>query len=49
MQKIDIGTSSPESQLHLSTGDSQDDADGQLKIVQTAAGSGAATMPVYVQ
>ncbi len=40
---VGIGTTSPESQLHLSTSDSQDDADGQLKIVQTAAGSGAAT------
>ncbi len=39
--RIGIGTASPESQLHLSSGDRQDDADGQLKIVQTATGNDA--------
>jgi len=41
--KVGIGTTSPGSQLHLSTSTAQNDAHGQLKVVQTDTSGGAST------
>jgi len=40
---VGIGTSGPVSQMHLSTSTAQDDAHGQLKVVQTDTSGGAST------
>jgi len=40
---VGIGTTSPGSQLHLSTSTAQNDAHGQLKVVQTDTSGGAST------
>ena len=42
-ENVGIGTTSPGSQLHLSTSTAQNDAHGQLKVVQTDTSGGAST------